>query len=89
MSGAITNLDCELMIDVDYTDLTRPVEQVSWDDAVAYCAALTEPEREAGRIAPNYRVPRCPGPRSVSGAAGGAVRSRLAQRGTRKPCLRR
>jgi formylglycine-generating enzyme required for sulfatase activity len=46
-------------IDVDYTDLTRPVEWVSWNDAVAYCAALTEREREAGRIAPNavYRLP--------------------------------
>ena len=38
----------------DYgTDLTRPVETVSWDDAMAYCAALTERERVAGRIAPN------------------------------------
>jgi formylglycine-generating enzyme required for sulfatase activity len=46
--------------EIDYgTDLTRPVEQVSWDDAVAYCAALTERERLAGRIAPNsvYRLP--------------------------------
>jgi formylglycine-generating enzyme required for sulfatase activity len=46
--------------ETDYgTDLTRPVEQVSWDDAVAYCAALTERERAAGRIAPNttYRLP--------------------------------
>jgi formylglycine-generating enzyme required for sulfatase activity len=44
----------------DYgVDLTRPVEQVNWDDAVAYCAALTERERMAGRIAPNsvYRLP--------------------------------
>ena len=40
-------------------DLTRPVESVSWHDAVAYCAALTERERLAGRIAPNsvYRLP--------------------------------
>jgi len=46
--------------ETDYgTDLTRPVEQVSWDDAVAYCVALTERERAAGRIAPNttYRLP--------------------------------
>jgi formylglycine-generating enzyme required for sulfatase activity len=44
---------------VDYTDPTRPVESVSWEDAVAYCAALTEREREAGRIAANavYRLP--------------------------------
>jgi formylglycine-generating enzyme required for sulfatase activity len=44
----------------DYgTDLTRPVEQVSWFDARAYCAALTDREREAGRIAANavYRLP--------------------------------
>jgi formylglycine-generating enzyme required for sulfatase activity len=44
----------------DYgVDLTRPVDSVSWNDAVAYCAALTERERQAGRIAPNsvYRLP--------------------------------
>jgi len=34
-------------------DTSRPVEPVSWNDAVAYCAALTERERQAGRIAPN------------------------------------
>jgi formylglycine-generating enzyme required for sulfatase activity len=47
-------------IDRDFgTDLTRPVETVSWNDAVAYCAALTERERLAGRIAPDsvYRLP--------------------------------
>jgi formylglycine-generating enzyme required for sulfatase activity len=47
-------------IDVDYgTDLTRPVERVSWFDATAYCAALTERERETGRIPANavYRLP--------------------------------
>ena len=44
----------------DYgTDLSRPVESVSWFDATAYCAALTEQERAAGRIAANavYRLP--------------------------------
>jgi formylglycine-generating enzyme required for sulfatase activity len=38
---------------------SRPVEQVSWDDATAYCAALTARERLAGRIGTNsvYRLP--------------------------------
>jgi formylglycine-generating enzyme required for sulfatase activity len=34
--------------------LTRPVEQVSWNDAVAYCAALTQRERAAGRLSAGY-----------------------------------
>jgi formylglycine-generating enzyme required for sulfatase activity len=40
------------------TELTRPVEQVSWNDAVAYCAQLTQRERAAGRIRTNcvYRL---------------------------------
>jgi formylglycine-generating enzyme required for sulfatase activity len=40
-------------------DTNRPVEEVSWNDAVAYCAALTERERAAGRIGTNslYRLP--------------------------------
>jgi formylglycine-generating enzyme required for sulfatase activity len=40
-------------------DLDRPVENVPWDDAKAYCAVLTERERAAGRIANNciYRLP--------------------------------
>jgi formylglycine-generating enzyme required for sulfatase activity len=45
---------------VDYgSDLTRPVEMVTWHDAVAYCAALTEREQSAGRISSNnvYRLP--------------------------------
>jgi formylglycine-generating enzyme required for sulfatase activity len=35
------------------------VEQVSWNDATAYCAALTQRERVAGRIGTNvvYRLP--------------------------------
>jgi len=51
--------ESETEIDVDYTDPNRPVETVSWDDATAYCAALTERERLAGRIAANcvYRLP--------------------------------
>jgi len=40
-------------------DTNRPVETVSWHDATAYCAALTERERAAGRIGTNsvYRLP--------------------------------
>jgi len=41
------------------TDLTRPVEWVSWSDATAYCAALSDREQAAGRIPTNcvYRLP--------------------------------
>jgi formylglycine-generating enzyme required for sulfatase activity len=35
-------------------DLDRPVEQVSWGDAVAYCQKLTEQERTAGRLPTGY-----------------------------------
>jgi len=40
-------------------DTNRPVEQVSWNDATAYCDALTQRERLAGRIPTNcvYRLP--------------------------------
>ncbi len=40
-------------------NLSRPVEQVSWDDAVLYCQKLTERERSAGRITAQqaYRLP--------------------------------
>jgi formylglycine-generating enzyme required for sulfatase activity len=44
----------------DYgTDLNRPVDGVIWSDAMNYCAALTQRERAAGRIATNnvYRLP--------------------------------
>jgi formylglycine-generating enzyme required for sulfatase activity len=35
-------------------DLHRPVEKVSHVDAIAYCAALTQRERESGRLPPGY-----------------------------------
>jgi formylglycine-generating enzyme required for sulfatase activity len=40
-------------------DPNRPVETVSWFDATAYCDALTERERAAGRTGTNsvYRLP--------------------------------
>ena len=40
-------------------DDSRPVEQVSWNDAVLYCQKLTERERAAGRISARqqYRLP--------------------------------
>jgi formylglycine-generating enzyme required for sulfatase activity len=40
-------------------DLNRPVETVSWNDAVAYCAALTAREQAAGRLPAGweYRLP--------------------------------
>ncbi len=41
------------------TDLGRPVEKVSWNDATNYCGQLTQRERAMGRIAANsvYRLP--------------------------------
>jgi len=40
-------------------ETNQPVEKVSWFDAAAYCDALTQRERLAGRIATNsvYRLP--------------------------------
>ena len=35
-------------------DPTRPVEQVTWKDATAYCARLTEAEQAAGRLPAGY-----------------------------------
>jgi formylglycine-generating enzyme required for sulfatase activity len=50
---------CQCFTNRDYTDLSRPVEQVTWDNATDYCAALTERERTAGRIGTHsvYRLP--------------------------------
>ena len=41
------------------SDLTRPVDSVSWFDATYFCAQFTQQERAAGRIASNclYRLP--------------------------------
>jgi formylglycine-generating enzyme required for sulfatase activity len=41
------------------SDTSRPVETVSWHDAVTYCAALTTSERAAGRCPAtwSYRLP--------------------------------
>ncbi len=40
-------------------DLSRPVEWVSWNDAVMYCGKLTQQERAAGRLPAGweYRLP--------------------------------
>ena len=50
---------CDCSTNRDCTDLSRPVEMVSWDDATNYCATITQRERAAGRIAANsvYRLP--------------------------------
>ena len=41
------------------SDLTRPVDSVSWSEAAGYCTRLTDQERAAGRIPKNslYRLP--------------------------------
>ncbi|MCL4178672.1 MAG: formylglycine-generating enzyme family protein [Verrucomicrobia bacterium] len=44
---------CQCLTNVDFTDLNRPVDTVSWDDATAYSNALTAREQLAGRIPAN------------------------------------
>ena len=41
------------------TDLSRPIEQVHWYAAAAYCSQLTQTEQQAGRMPTNwvYRLP--------------------------------
>jgi formylglycine-generating enzyme required for sulfatase activity len=43
----------------DTDDPRRPVEEVTWEDAVRYCTMLTARERQAGRIGSSlaYRLP--------------------------------
>ena len=38
-----------------WSGATRPVEQVAWNDAVAFCATLNALERAAGRLPPGYQ----------------------------------
>jgi formylglycine-generating enzyme required for sulfatase activity len=51
----INDPTCGCVSERDYgTDLSRPVENVNWYEAVAYCAALTSREQNAGRLPAGY-----------------------------------
>jgi formylglycine-generating enzyme required for sulfatase activity len=58
----VTQLEYESVMGTNpsyFKTFNRPVENVSWSDAVAYCQKLTEMDRAKGRIMPNlaYRLP--------------------------------
>jgi hypothetical protein len=38
-----------------FPGVSRPVEQITWNNAMAYCAALTTTERAAGRVPAGYQ----------------------------------
>jgi len=68
-------------------NLSLPVETVSWNDAVAYCAALTTKERNGGQLPPGfaYRLPTeaeweyaCRGGATTAFHYGAALRSGMA-----------
>jgi formylglycine-generating enzyme required for sulfatase activity len=68
-------------------NLSLPVETVSWNDAVAYCAALTAKERNEGRLPSGfaYRLPTeaewehaCRTRTTTAFHVGGAMRSGMA-----------
>lgn len=53
--GALGTNPSYFTTDTGYSeDLTRPVEQVSWEDATNYCTLLTQQDLAAGRIPENY-----------------------------------
>jgi formylglycine-generating enzyme required for sulfatase activity len=58
----VTQADYQAVMGVNpsyWQSSQRPVEQVSWNSALAYCSALTATEMAAGRLPPGYqyRIP--------------------------------
>src|SRR5260221_4092350 len=45
---------CDCYRSFDFTDLSRPAEEVSWNDAMSYCSALTSLEQTAARLPVGY-----------------------------------